>query len=383
MNLTDLKNEMLNVPIAEPIFLYIGVGTAAGDKHYLHLDNYQQFPPFLQDMRNQVPNLHLFLLLIDPQQESPPYVATDYALEDRYKSDCHYRSVNGLLQTFVYRLTVYTDADVYPPANGLNITPLLRDLNAFAKEKQISLLYHDFTGRKMSLLAEHFDNENADHLDHLIYGMSAREDHGCFFDLTQPTAYFPYKIEKQANKRPVIKMFNYYAYIKKDNYAESVVDLESYPLTMHTIAVKQREQIIRVIQINFKTIYLSLLRQVHKLLLEEGPSTAASEAASEAASAAASAAASEAASEAQSAAVEANGNYLFNNLPKLFREMFTALYKEKEYSLLYELLFNYSASELDMLAKLKGMDLSGEDLLTFITLDKDPYKWHNTANELL
>ena len=268
-----------------------------------------------------------------------------------------------MLQTFVYRLTVFTDTDVYPPANGLNITPLLRDLNAFAKEKQISLLYHDFTGRKTSLLAEHFDSENADHLDQLIYGMSGREDHGCFFDLTQPTAYFPYKIEKQANKRPVIKMFNYYAYIKKDNYGESVVDLESYPLTMHTIAVKQREQIIRVIQINFKTIYLSLLRQVHKLLLGAAESIEASAV--------------------EASAVEANGNYLFNNLPKLFREMFTALYKEKEYSLLYELLFNYSASELDMLAKLRGMDLSGEDLLTFITLDKDPYKWHNTANELL
>ena len=358
MNLTDLKNEMLNVPIAEPIFLYIGVGAAAGDQHYLQLDNYQQFPPFLQDMRNQVPNLHLFLLLIDPQQESPPYVATDYGLVDRYKSDCHYKSADDCLQAFVYRLTVFTDADVYPPANGLNITPLLRDLNAFAKEKQISLLYHDFTGRKMSLLAEHFDNENADHLDQLIYGMSAREDHGCFFDLTQPTAYFPYKIEKQANKRPVVKMFNYYAYLKKDS---CIVDLETYPPTMHTIAVKQREQIIRVIQINFKTIYLSLLRQVHKLWLggAEAPSAA----------------------EAQS--IEANGNYLFNNLPKLFREMFIALYKEKEYSLLYELLFNYSASELDMLAKLRGMDLSGQDLLTFITLDKDQYKWHNTANELL
>ncbi len=369
MNLTDLKNEMLNVPIAEPIFLYIGVGTAAGDKYYLPLDNYQQFPPFLQDMRNKVPNLHLFLLLIDPQQESPPYVATDYALEDRYKSECHYRSVNGLLQTFVYRLTVYTDADVYPPANGLNITPLLRDLNDFSKEKQISLLYHDFTGRKMSLLAEHFDSENADHLDQLIYGMSAREDHGCFFDLTQPTAYFPYKIEKQANKRSVIKMFNYYAYLKKDTYNESIVDLETYHPTMQTIAVKQREQIIRVIQINFKTIYLSLLRQVHKLLLGAGPSAAGPSAAGPSAAA--------------SAAVEANGNYLFNNLPKLLREMFTELYKEKEYSLLYELLFNYSASELDMLAKLRGMDLSGEDILTFITLDRDPYKWHNTANELL
>jgi hypothetical protein len=27
--------------------------------------------------------------------------------------------------------------------------------------------------------------------------------------------------------------------------------------------------------------------------------------------------------------------------------------------------------------------LTGEDLLTFITLDEDPYKWYNTMNEML
>jgi hypothetical protein len=63
--------------------------------------------------------------------------------------------------------------------------------------------------------------------------------------------------------------------------------------------------------------------------------------------------------------------------------MFLELYKEKEYSLLYELLFNYTASELDILAQLKNLVMSGDELLTFITLDEDPYKWYNTLNSLL
>ena len=59
------------------------------------------------------------------------------------------------------------------------------------------------------------------------------------------------------------------------------------------------------------------------------------------------------------------------------------LYKEKDYDLLFELLFNYSAGELDLLAQLKDMDMSGEDLLTFITLNEDPYKWYNDMNEII
>ena len=76
-------------------------------------------------------------------------------------------------------------------------------------------------------------------------------------------------------------------------------------------------------------------------------------------------------------------NYIFNDLPKFYREMFKDLFKEQEYDLLYEMVFNYSASELEKLAQLKELALSGEDLLTFITLDEDPYKWYNTMNEML
>ena len=75
--------------------------------------------------------------------------------------------------------------------------------------------------------------------------------------------------------------------------------------------------------------------------------------------------------------------YIFNDLPKLYREMFMELYKEKDYDLLFELMFNYTASEINILAQLKEMDMSGEELLTFITLNEDPYKWYNDMNGLL
>ncbi len=76
-------------------------------------------------------------------------------------------------------------------------------------------------------------------------------------------------------------------------------------------------------------------------------------------------------------------NYIFNDLPYVYRQMFIDLYNAKEYELLYELTFTYSANLLDSLAKLKKMDMTGEELLQFITSDADPYKWYNTIHTLL
>jgi hypothetical protein len=358
INLNDLKNEIAEIPPEDPVFIYVGVGTAANTKERLPLEHYHQFPPFLQDLHNKIPNLHLFLILIDPLQENPPYVVSDYMLQGIQGNNTHYKS--EFIQTFVYRQRVYTDPDLNEA--DLNITPMLRDLNTFAKEKQISLLYHDFTGRQTALVAEYFDNENKEHLDQIIYGMSAREDHGCFFDLTQPSAYFPYKLVYPENSRPIVKMFNYYNYCVNRTYHESALDLQAYPREMQDLAAVQKEQIIRTIHTQFKTTNLSALRQVRKLLLEDQAEQ----------------------EQDQAEQVQAHmANYIFNDLPKFYREMFKDLFKEGEYDLLYEMVFNYTASELEKLAQLKELALTGEDLLTFITLDEDPYKWYNTMNEML
>jgi hypothetical protein len=374
INLSDLKNEINNVPGDEPVFIYIGVGAASSSiQEHLAPEQYHQFPPFLQNMRNLVPNLHLFLVLIDPLQENPPRVAVDYQLVEP-RND-YYR--DKFLQVFVYRHRVYTDVDLNPPENGINITETLRDLNKFVKEKQTSLLYHDFTGRKTIHLAEYFDMENMQHLDQLVYSLSAREDHGCFFDLTQPNAYFPFKANAVAAnavaanaERPIVKMFNYYKYIVNNSYEDIRNELAQYPAEMKPMADVQREQIINNIRTQFKNNNLSILRQVKKLLLDGAGAEAQAEAANEAAGAAAN-------------EVAARAKYLFSEIPHVYQQMFTELYTEKNYALIHELLYNYSASELDILSRLKGLDLSGEELLTFITADADPYKWHNNVNILL
>jgi hypothetical protein len=379
LNLNDLKNEIKNIAPEHPVLIYIGVGAAAYS-HPLPLEHYHQFPPFLQDMRNQLANLHLFLVLIDPQQESPPMVARDNDMLNQ--SQTHYSSLEGQLQTFIYRHSVYTDPDIHVPANALNITQTLRDLNQFAKENQVSLVYHDFTGRRTALLAEYFDNELKEHLDQLIYGMSAREDHGCFFDLTQANAYMPFRLERQPNTRPLIKMFNYYKHIVNNTYAELERDIKQYPEEMHRYADLQRNQIIQIIHTQFKNTNLSLLRQMRHIILEpiqdivpEPIQDIVPEPIQDIAP--------EPIQDIAPEPIQDIYHYIFNDLPSLYRRMFTDLYKEKEYNLLYELLFNYTASELDILSKLKQMVMTGEEILTFITLNEDPYKWHNAINGIM
>jgi hypothetical protein len=399
LDLTTFHSAINNIAVAEPIFIYVGVGAAAGlsvqnpglgqnpgPVQKLSPEQYQQFPPFLQDVRNKIPNVNLFLLLIDPMQENPPCVAIDYNLAEDTKDN--YKSEDGRLQAFVYRELVYTDVDINPAAKAVNMTQNLRDLNNLAKEKGASLLYHNFTGRNTAtLLAEHFDTENLEHLDQIIYSLSAREDHGCFFDLTQPNATFPFRLAQaepaqapaaqapaaQApaahQKRPIIKMFNFYKYIANNCYEKMAEELEEYPAEMRPLEEVQRNQIINNIRNQFKNVNLSILRHVRNLIfqqaepiVEQGAAQSASEAA---------------------AALAGPEVYLFNDIPHLYREIFSELYKEQDFSLLYELMFNYCASELNIFAHLKKMAMTGEELLTFITMEEDPYKWYNNIAIML
>lgn len=368
MNFNQLKTEIKNTSLHKPVFIYIGVGTAAYTK--ITPENYQQFPPFLQDMQNKIPTLTIFLVLIDPMLEMPLHVVLDYKLEDKVGDGVHYKNANESLHAFVYRCSVCTDTDTDMDNTNCqekhNITTQLHDLNNFAIGNNISLLYHDFTGRDVCVLAEYFDNDNINYLDQLVYAMSARENHGCSFDLTHKNTYFPFRIEHPTNehhavkRRPIVKLFNYYKFFVNETTTMSNTtmnaainaELNLFPAEMHYLAEIQKKQIIHMIMYKFKNVYLPMLRHVRKAIQTDGKE-------------------------------ELNIMYAMYELPKMYRQMFTDLYNEKEYDLLYELMFNYCVSKINVFVQLTTMDMSGEEILSFITLDQDPYKWHNNVNTVL
>ena len=360
MNFNHLKNEIKSTSLDKPVFIYIGVGSAEHTK--ITPENYQQFPPFLQDMKNSIPNLTIFLVLIDPMLEMPPYVTVDYNLKDVVGDGIHYKNENEILHTFVYRNSICTDADVDSFNEIQNITKDLHNLNNFAIGNNISLLYHDFTGRNVALLADYFDNDNINHLDQIVYAMSARENHGCLFDLTKKNTYFPFRVEwhnqhNEIKRRPIVKLFNYYKFIVNDNINTTTTttinnELNLFPAEMHYLAEIQKKQIITIILHKFKNEYLPVLRHINKTVQSFGEE-------------------------------KLNLMYMMHELPKIYQQMFMELYNEKEYHLLHELMFNYCVSKLNVFVLLTKMDMTAEEIMTFITIDKDPYKWHNNINTIL
>ena len=380
MNLNNLKNEIILIPQDQPVFIYIGVGTAQGiinQEGILEPTNYHQFPPFLQDLRNQVPNLNLFLVLIDPRQENPPYLVRDYPFLQEETVDEYY---SPGLQVFVFRKDVHTDLDDYFNPDSINITETLSDLNAFAVEKGASLLYHDFSGKRNATLAEHFQHElSYAHLDQIVYSLSAREDHGCYFDLAAQTSYYPFRIAQNAvgahnevgaqNARPIIKMFNYYKFHANIRFDDIEPERKLYSDDMQPLIDLQKEQILRDIKHNFKNSQISILRQLKQLMANEVAQANGVEA--------------NAPAGANAVAPAAPYASLPNTFPKSANAIYLACLEEKNYQLIKEILHEICSQQLDFYARLKNLDISGEDMLQFITADADPYQWNKSINQFM
>jgi len=378
MNLNNLKNEIISIRNNEPVFIYVGVGTAKGiinGEGILEPTNYHQFPPFLQDLRNRIENLNLFLVLIDPRQENPPYLLRDYPALEEVEPD-HYTGAGAAMQVFVFRQSVYTDVDDEPGYPAINITETLRDLNAFAVEKRASLLYHDFSGRRTAALAEYFQHEILnEHLDQIVYSLSAREDHGCYFDLSQLTSYYPIR---QANavaqaevdmvpnvndmnevaiaNRPIVKMFNYYKFFANNSFHLMQEERSKYTGEMQHIIDAQKLQIINDVIHTFKNSQIALLRQLHQIITGA----------------------------ANAVDVEPPKMYdsdqlapLPSSFPRALNHIYLELMEKKEYQLAREILDDFCAHRLDIFARLKQLDLSGQEILMFITANEDPYRWLN------
>ena len=361
MDFNSIKNEISQVPPEEPVFIYIGVGTMAGlleSDGTLAPSNYHQFPPFVQDLRIRFPHVNLFLILIDPLQENPPYLVRDFPLKEINPD--HYKSDNNRLQVFVMRKAVYTDPDDREnyAEHAINITESLRDLNDFALAQRASLLYHDFTGRRTASIAEYFQYDYLQVLDQIVYAMSAREHHGCYFDLTKPNAFFATKIEREGNNnnnnnlRPIIKMFNYFKYTISQKYKQADEEASIYPSYMQPFIEEQKQHIINDIRTEFKNTHIAALRQINKILLHPTED------------------------------VDPN-IYLYSGFIKYERDLLLELLKVKDYALLHDILFNMCATKLDVLASLKNMAITGEQVLKFITADPDPYQWYKSIDELL
>ena len=354
-----IKNEIQTINNSNPIFMYICVGGAThiDNNSIIEPNNYHQFPPYLQHIKNTLPNVNFIVVLIDGLQETPPRVAHDYNLQEMPNTNQTYYSNNDrTMKVFVLKEYVCTDVDeeLFNSVNTINITNELKSMNTFAKNYDITLLYDTFTGRDVSKLAYYFDLNNNEHLDQIVYGIGGRNNHGCETRLTDYSTYYPYRLDTHRyNIRPIIKLYNYYNYIVNNTYSKMTYDLIKYPREMHEWAELQKTQLRKNKLDNFKNNQLTILRQIRYLI--NGTSD-----------------------------ILINFEYFEDyKISKEYSILFKDLYENKEYALMYELFSNYISSELDIVIKLTNIDINGEYMLDMITTNDDPYKWYDSYNNLL
>jgi hypothetical protein len=371
----DIKNTINNQEEPAPALIYTGIGTVAGlrnENGQLDSMNYHQYPPFLQDLKNKYPFLSLFIVLIDPCQENPPYMIADKGFLDnnvesnnniKYKYDIKAEKIT----VYVLKQNVLTEPYIDPYADDLfdannnninamtDITNDLRDLNQYAALKEnVTTVYHDFTGRRNDLLAEYFDEEiAAADLNHIIYGLSVREDHGCYFDLNEITSYMPYCLKNKGEGASRIEFFNIFQYIKENRIKDIASDAKKYypPEMIHI----QNEKVFAAIKTEFKNHIFSTMRVLLKLIrgeekIEDGDVN--------------------------------NYLYIFRYIPKTKRRIVEEKFKQGLFREVFDYLIDVFSVKMETLVKLKQLDLTGKELIQFVINEheEDMYNWYDNLN---
>ena len=346
----DIKQNNNN---ARPHLIYMGIGTSAGLKETdgTILDkNYHQYPPFLQHLKNTIADLHISIILIDPCQENPPYMVQDKGL---IRNDIlpHF-SQDRTITLYTLRHPVYSDPYKNYHDDGVNITSHLREINNYVIEKDIPFIYHDFTGRDNRLLAEFFDEELKQHLDHIIYGLGLREDFGCYFDLTSPCSYHPYSL----NNNGKIRFFNIYYYLVNEKLNCMDQDILKYTQSNNdnNNTINQHlEQTFKIVKYELTNTMMQAMRFAFRLVTQQ----------------------------------EIKDHDLiiaeFNFMVGHKRAVCISLLNEKKHDYLYEYLLRDFGKKLDLISTIKKLDITGKEILEFITIGDDPFQWYNNVRHFV
>jgi hypothetical protein len=350
--------------------IYMGIGTAAGyrepdgslaDKHY------HQYPPFLQNLKNSIPDVDMHIILIDPYQENPPYMVADKGLQQMNNGQQHiniYCSPDNTLFLYVLRENIYTDAEINNKEEYINITPELKELNQYAIENDAVFIYHNFTGIDNSMLAELFDKELGEHLEHIIYGLGLREDFGCYFDLSEQCAYHPHYIDEWGN----IKLFNMYYYMVNEKLNSLHTDIWNKYIwnndnnndndnnnnndNNNDIFKAHMDKMLHIIKHELNNVILQKLRTVFRLITGEEKMN-------------------------ELISLQLMGSrHRHHKIHDLY-------IKNEQYTELYDSLLTEYGKKLDIVAFCNNMDITGRDILEIIILDDKPFNWYNNVKHFL
>lgn len=170
---------------------FISIGCAKLlDDNKMSPDYYQQYPPFISDIKNKYSNINITLILIDPIIEELPFCITTQLNEYSWHNDKYYNEyitknkTKGSIYIYVFNESVDWMPDE-KNKNSINIyNNLITYQNKILENKESLLFFHDFTGRNTADLAEIMDDKLKDNRKYILYDISIRNNEGCYVKLT-------------------------------------------------------------------------------------------------------------------------------------------------------------------------------------------------------
>ena len=359
-----MNHEAVNV-------VFIGIGTAAhtrNEKGILDVRNYHQYPELLRNIRRRMKDMNqlinINIILIDPMQEDPPYMVDDLHLDTHIidipdmnggtdEEEIKIYTSSEELVVFTIRKNVFTDpqSSNCRTEDYVNITEDLRNMTEFAKVHDVAFIYNEFTGRSNKVVAEYFDDSIKGHLNHIIFGFDVRDNFGCFLDLTGPCSNLPFYLTRELK----LRLFNLHHYINTGTVSEIECDIQRfYRGYNQQMFDAQKEKIIESKKSYLKNVILQHLRYAYFILNGKDMGD-----------------------------LDLTEWKEFNEVSQNVQQKCINLLNEKKYQKLFDLLKNEYGQKLDLVPKLKNMDITGAEIIEFITNNPDPYFWYNKINDLI
>ena len=75
-----------------------------------------------------------------------------------------------------------------------------------------------------------------------------------------------------------------------------------------------------------------------------------------------------------------NTEYFLTNLPELERKEAISLYNDLNYNKLFDYLLDYYSNTIEIIIKIKRLNLTGREIMRFITNDQNIYNWYKNID---
>lgn len=245
---------------SNPILIYVAIGCAArcmfsdSDQKTLPESDNQEYPLFLQTIKQNIPNTDLHIFMIDPMIEDVPFVISNNdgkTIKQNWNQLNNEVFFNDSENTTIYKIKEEVSLPYYQ-TNGIDYSFFFDKLNKYAIKQNWTVIVCQYTGIRLQTPYDYYENQLYGHLDHIIYRLFTDDENqsSCMLDMKHIECQYHFKYQNN-----MIKIFNPFMY--KKNY-----QIEFPEMILTTVDQNQKNIIV-----NHIMVFLSIQKNKIKQLL--------------------------------------------------------------------------------------------------------------------